>query len=66
MRRQLAALRSARVLRTAFVFQDLADGLIAVSDITDGRYARMSHPVVLALAGLVSAAVSSYKNWGTI
>jgi len=45
--------------------QDLADGLIALSDITDGRYARMSHPVVLALAGLVSAGVSSYKNWGT-
>lgn len=62
--RQLAALRSARVLRAAFVAQDLADGLIALSDITDGRYERMSHPVVLALAGLVSAAVSSYKNWG--
>jgi hypothetical protein len=61
--RQLAALRSAHVLRTAFVVQDLADGLIALSDITDGRYERMSHPIVLALAGLVSAAVSSYKNW---
>jgi hypothetical protein len=46
------------------VVQDLADGLIALADITDGRYARVSHPVVLALAGLVSAAVSTYKNWG--
>ncbi|KAI8476804.1 MAG: peroxisomal biogenesis factor 11 [Monoraphidium minutum] len=63
--KQIAALRSSRVLRTAFVVQDLADGLLALSDITEGRYKRMSHPVVLALAGLVSAGVSSYKNWGT-
>ncbi|GBF91823.1 hypothetical protein Rsub_04928 [Raphidocelis subcapitata] len=61
--RRIAALRSQRVLRAAFVVQDLSDALLALSDITDGRYARLSHPVVLALAGLVSAAVSSYKNW---
>lgn len=53
-----------RTLRTAFIVQDCADGLLALADITDGRYERVSHPVVLALAGLVSAAVSSYKNWG--
>lgn len=62
--RQIASLRSQRVLRSAFVVQDCADGLLALADITDGRYERVSHPVVLAVAGLVSAAVSSYKNWG--
>jgi hypothetical protein len=61
--RRIAALRSQRTLRTAFIVQDISDALLALSDITDGRYSRLSHPVVLALAGLVSAAVSSYKNW---
>jgi hypothetical protein len=63
LERRIASLRSARALRAAFVVQDLADALLALADITDGRYERMSHPVVLAVAGLVSAAVSSYKNW---
>ncbi|KIZ05647.1 hypothetical protein MNEG_2316 [Monoraphidium neglectum] len=63
--KQISDLRTARVLRAAFVVQDMADGLLALADITDHRYQQVSHPVVLALAGLVSAAVSTYKNWGS-
>jgi hypothetical protein len=31
----------------------------------DGRYKGFNHPVVLSCAGLLSAAVSTYKYWGT-
>jgi hypothetical protein len=31
----------------------------------DGRYQGFNHPVVLSCAGLLSAAVSTYKYWGT-
>ena len=30
---------------------------------TDARYESINHPVVLAVAGLISAAVSTYKHW---
>jgi len=63
--KQVQMLRSARLLRLALIAQDLADSLLALHDITDGRYQRMSHPVILSVAGLLSAAVSTYKYWGT-
>lgn len=31
----------------------------------DGRYKGFNHPVVLSCAGLLSAAVSTYKYWGS-
>jgi hypothetical protein len=34
--RQLELLRSAKLLRLAFICQDMADGLMAVNDITGG------------------------------
>eukprot|EP00878_Enallax_costatus_P026434 GHUV01028367.1.p1 GENE.GHUV01028367.1~~GHUV01028367.1.p1 ORF type:complete len:229 (+),score=55.22 GHUV01028367.1:247-933(+) len=62
---QLSLLRSARLLRLALIVQDLADSMTAINDITGGRYRGINHPVLLACAGLVSAAVSSYKYWGS-
>lgn len=61
--RQLELMRSAKLLRLALICQDMADGLMAVNDITDGRYKGFNHPVVLSCAGLLSAAVSTYKYW---
>eukprot|EP00775_Hariotina_reticulata_P012699 gene12699-12830_t len=63
--RQLQLLRSARALRVALICQDLADSMMAINDITDGRYAGFNNPIILACAGLLSAAVSTYKYWGS-
>ncbi|KAF8069640.1 PEX11A [Scenedesmus sp. PABB004] len=63
--RQLELVRLARVLRLALICQDLADSMGAINDLADGRIAGFNHPVVLSVAGLLSAAVSTYKYWGT-
>ncbi|WIA29960.1 hypothetical protein OEZ86_000058 [Tetradesmus obliquus] len=61
--RQLQLLRSARLLRLALICQDLADSMTAINDITEGRVRGFNHPVALSCAGLLSAAVSTYKYW---
>ncbi|KAF6260492.1 peroxisomal biogenesis factor 11 [Scenedesmus sp. NREL 46B-D3] len=61
--RQLQVLRSARLLRLALICQDLADSMSAINDITEGRVRGFNHPVALSCAGLLSAAVSTYKYW---
>ncbi len=44
--------------------QDAADALLALSDIWEGAARTpLGRPAVLAVAGLVSAAVSTHKNW---
>jgi hypothetical protein len=43
--RQLELLRTAKLMRLAFICQDLADGLMAVNDITGG--ARVSVVVLV-------------------
>jgi hypothetical protein len=77
---RLKQLAAARRLRAAAIAQDAADALLALSDILpdadDGgggsslayRRARkaVSHPVLLALCGLLSAAVSTQKNWRAV
>mmetsp|Transcript_4933 Transcript_4933/g.10613 ORF Transcript_4933/g.10613 Transcript_4933/m.10613 type:complete len:241 (+) Transcript_4933:225-947(+) len=63
--RELRVVRAARALRVALIVQDLADSTLAVNDIRGGSDPLLSHPVLLAVAGLISASVSSYKNWTT-
>ncbi|MEW5306087.1 MAG: hypothetical protein WDW38_010024 [Sanguina aurantia] len=60
---QIVALRYTKGLRMALIVQDMADAMIAINDIRGGRDVALNHPITLALAGLTSAAVSTYKLW---
>jgi hypothetical protein len=67
---RLRRLRAARRLRSAAIAQDAADSLLAISDLLDGKGGALgravSHPALLALCGLLSAAVSTQKNWAAV
>jgi hypothetical protein len=67
---RLRGLRAARRLRAAAIAQDAADSLLALSDLLDGGGGAVgravSHPALLALCGLLSAAVSTHKNWTAV
>ncbi|MCO5552300.1 hypothetical protein L7F22_005812 [Adiantum nelumboides] len=58
----LAELRQKRALKTLSTAQDLADALLALSDIRDGK-GFLSNPLILSSCGLLSALISTHKNW---
>eukprot|EP00250_Pteridium_aquilinum_P007190 c16963_g1_i1 orf=199-978(-) len=58
----LAEVRQKRVLKTLSIIQDLADALLALSDIRDGKGV-LSNPLILSSCGLLSALISTHKNW---
>ncbi|EOY14694.1 Peroxin 11A isoform 2, partial [Theobroma cacao] len=55
-------LREKELMKKLSVVQDLADGLMALADIQDGK-GRFSDPLVVSCAGLLSALISTHKNW---
>ncbi|KAK6245363.1 hypothetical protein SCA6_008453 [Theobroma cacao] len=55
-------LREKKLMKKLSVVQDLADGLMALADIQDGK-GRFSDPLVVSCAGLLSAFISTHKNW---
>lgn len=55
-------LRQKKVMKRLSVVQDLADGLMALADINDGG-GLLASPLVLSSAGLLSALISTHKNW---
>lgn len=59
---ELRKLREKKFLKWLSVVQDLADGFMAVGDVSEGK-GRFSGPVLMALAGLLSAVISTHKNW---
>ncbi|KAK7321742.1 hypothetical protein VNO77_32644 [Canavalia gladiata] len=59
---RLGKLREKKVMKRLSIVQDLADGLMAVDDILDGK-APFSKPLFMASAGLLSALISTHKNW---
>ncbi|KAI6688892.1 hypothetical protein NL676_025720 [Syzygium grande] len=59
---RLRKLREKKLMKKLSVVQDLADGLMALADIRDGE-GRLSGPLLLSCAGLVSALISTHKNW---
>ncbi|GAX73908.1 hypothetical protein CEUSTIGMA_g1358.t1 [Chlamydomonas eustigma] len=63
LEKKLAATKGLKALRIAAIIQDFADAAIAINDIRGGCDPIISHPVTLALAGLLSGSISSYKNW---
>ncbi|KAK1433562.1 hypothetical protein QVD17_10473 [Tagetes erecta] len=59
---KLNKLREKMMMKKLSVVQDLADGLMAVADVRDGK-GRLSGPLLLASAGMLSAIISAHKNW---
>ncbi|KAI5076555.1 hypothetical protein GOP47_0008620 [Adiantum capillus-veneris] len=58
----LAEVRQKRALKTLSLIQDAADALLALSDIRDGK-GFLSNPLILSSCGLLSALISTHKNW---
>lgn len=59
---KLRKLREKKTMKRLSVVQDLADALMALADIRDGG-GRLSSPLLLSSAGLLSAVISTHKNW---
>ncbi|KAI3962055.1 hypothetical protein MKW92_005748 [Papaver armeniacum] len=51
-----------KLMKKLSIVQDFADGLMALSDIRDGK-GFISNKLLLASAGLLSALISTHKNW---
>lgn len=59
---RLRKLREKKLMKRLSVVQDLADAIMAVDDILDGK-SSFSNPPLMASAGLLSALISTHKNW---
>ena len=59
---KLRKLKEKKLLKRLSVVQDLADSLMALADIRDGK-GRLSAPLLISSAGLLSAIISTHKNW---
>ncbi|KAF3624335.1 Peroxisomal membrane protein 11-3 [Capsicum annuum] len=59
---KLRKLRLKKMMKRLSVVQDFADGLMALADIRDGKGV-LSAPLLLSSAGLLSALISTHKNW---
>ncbi|CAG7896898.1 unnamed protein product [Brassica rapa] len=60
---KMRKLKEKKTMKVLSVLQDLADGLMAVADVRDGKVGVLSAPSVIASAGLFSAIISTHKNW---
>lgn len=59
---RLRKLREKKLMKRLSVVQDLADAVMALDDILNGK-GPFSKPVLMASAGLLSALISTHKNW---
>ncbi|CAH9125748.1 unnamed protein product [Cuscuta epithymum] len=50
------------MMKRLSILQDFADALMALADIRDGR-GLFSGQLILSSAGLLSALISTHKNW---
>ncbi|PIA55642.1 hypothetical protein AQUCO_00700154v1 [Aquilegia coerulea] len=60
--KDMSKLKEKRLMKKLSIIQDFADGLMAFADIRDGK-GLLSSPFLLASAGLLSALISTHKNW---
>ena len=60
--KKVQKLKEKRLMKRLSIVQDFADGLMAWADIRDGK-GRLSGPLVISSAGLLSALISAHKNW---
>lgn len=59
---RLRKLREKKLLKRLSIVQDFADALMAFDDILDGK-GLLSGPLIVSSAGLLSALISTHKNW---
>lgn len=59
---RLSKLIEKKLMKRLSVVQDLADALMAVADIRDGK-GHFLGPLSISIAGLLSALISTHKNW---
>ncbi|KAL6012384.1 hypothetical protein ACLOJK_002871 [Asimina triloba] len=59
---KLRLLREKELLKKLSILQDFADGLMAVADVRDAK-GPLAGPLLLSSAGLLSALISTHKNW---
>ncbi|CAF2106350.1 unnamed protein product [Brassica napus] len=59
---KMRKLKEKKTMKVLSVLQDLADGLMAVADVRDGKVGVLSAPSVIASAGLFSAIISTHKD----
>ncbi|KAF4394166.1 hypothetical protein CsatB_022813 [Cannabis sativa] len=59
---KLKKIREKKLMKKVSIFQDLADGLMALADIRNGKGFLLG-PLSVSCAGLLSAIVSTHKNW---
>ncbi|KAI4389919.1 hypothetical protein MLD38_002086 [Melastoma candidum] len=65
-REEAARLRKVRekaLMKRLSIVQDIADAIMALSDVSDGQGRLAARPSVIASAGLISALISAHKNW---
>ncbi|PKA57719.1 Peroxisomal membrane protein 11A [Apostasia shenzhenica] len=55
-------LRNKLFLKQLSLVQDLADGLMVLGDVRDGK-GFLTDPLLMASAGMISALISTHKNW---
>ncbi|CAL1411005.1 unnamed protein product [Linum trigynum] len=61
---RMKKLKAKMVLKRLSIVQDFADGFMALADIRDGK-GKLSSPLFLSCAGLLSAIISTQKNWAS-
>ncbi|XP_018493604.1 peroxisomal membrane protein 11A [Raphanus sativus] len=59
---KMKKLKEKKTLKVLSVLQDVADGLMTIADLRDGKGV-LSAPSVISSAGLFSAVISTHKNW---
>ncbi|CAN1126871.1 Peroxisomal membrane protein 11A [Linum perenne] len=59
---RMRKLKEKKLMKRLSIVQDFADGLMALADIREGK-GKLSSPLLLACAGLLSALISTQKNW---
>ncbi|XP_072975004.1 peroxisomal membrane protein 11-3 [Typha angustifolia] len=59
---EIERLRGKLLLKQLSIVQDLADGLMALGDVRDGK-GLFTTPLLMSSAGLLSALISTHKNW---
>lgn len=59
---RMKKLKAKKLMKKLSIVQDLADGLMALADIRDGK-GMLFGPLWVASAGLLSAVISTHKNW---
>lgn len=59
---EMRKLREKLLLQEMWLVQDLADGLMVIADVSDGK-GFLSNPLLMASVGILSALIGAYKNW---